>query len=122
MPANSVAGRFDTVVTLFSSSVCPVRSSGRPRPAFSPPDPHQEVLGRRLVLQEPRRRVNRLVAVKNIKAGMDTKTILAPFEAEGQALSMMDHPHIVQVLGVGTTAAGHSCFAAFLASLRKLPL
>jgi hypothetical protein len=55
-----------------------------------------------------------LVAVKNIKAGMDTKTVLARFEAEGQALSMMDHPHIVQVLGVGTTAAGHSCFAAEL--------
>src|SRR5689334_162809 len=54
--------------------------------------------------------VKRLVAVKLIKAGMDSKSVLARFEAERQALSMMDHPNIARVLDVGTTAAGHPFF------------
>jgi serine/threonine protein kinase len=54
--------------------------------------------------------VKRFVAVKLIKAGMDSKTVLARFEAERQALSMMDHPNIARVLDVGTTAAGRPFF------------
>jgi serine/threonine protein kinase/tetratricopeptide (TPR) repeat protein len=47
--------------------------------------------------------VRRLVAVKLIKAGMDSKQVLARFEAERQALALMDHPHIARVLDGGTT-------------------
>src|SRR5437868_5483715 len=54
--------------------------------------------------------VKRLVALKLIKAGMDSKTVIARFEAERQALSMMDHPNIARVLDVGATAAGRPFF------------
>ena len=50
--------------------------------------------------------VKRLVALKLIKAGMDSKIIVARFEAERQALSMMDHPNIARVFDVGTTSTG----------------
>src|SRR5215471_16493544 len=53
--------------------------------------------------------VKRAVAVKVIKAGMDSKAVLARFEAERQALAMMDHPNIARVLDAGTTeGGGHS--------------
>ncbi len=47
--------------------------------------------------------IKRLVAVKFIKAGMDSKEVLARFEVERQALAMMDHPNIARVLDAGTT-------------------
>ena len=47
--------------------------------------------------------VKRPVAVKLIKAGMDSKAVLARFEAERQALALMDHPNIAKVLDAGTT-------------------
>jgi WD40 repeat protein/serine/threonine protein kinase/Flp pilus assembly protein TadD len=50
--------------------------------------------------------VKRLVAVKLIKAGMDSRQIIARFEAERQALALMDHPNIARVLDGGTTDAG----------------
>jgi non-specific serine/threonine protein kinase/serine/threonine-protein kinase len=53
--------------------------------------------------QEP---VQRKVALKIIKAGMDTKEVIARFEAERQALALMDHPNIARVLDGGTTEAG----------------
>src|SRR5262245_24777770 len=46
--------------------------------------------------------LDRLVAAKLIKAGMDSKTVLARFEAERQALALMDHPNIARVLDAGT--------------------
>src|SRR5262249_42544734 len=46
--------------------------------------------------------VQRLVAVKLIKSGMDTKQVVARFEAERQALALMDHPHIAKVFDAGT--------------------
>ena len=48
--------------------------------------------------------VKRLVAVKLIKPGMDSRQVLARFEAERQALALMDHPNIAKVLDAGTTA------------------
>jgi serine/threonine protein kinase len=54
--------------------------------------------------------VKRAVAVKVIKAGMDSKAVLARFEAERQALAMMDHPNIARVLDAGTTDGGRSFF------------
>jgi serine/threonine protein kinase/Flp pilus assembly protein TadD len=50
--------------------------------------------------QEP---VKRLVALKLVKAGMDSKQVLARFEAERQALALMDHPNIARVFDAGTT-------------------
>jgi len=57
--------------------------------------------------QEP---VRRMVALKIIKAGMDTREVVARFEAERQALALMDHPNIARVLDGGTTATGRPYF------------
>lgn len=54
--------------------------------------------------------VKRAVAVKVIKAGMDSKAVLARFQAERQALAMMDHPNIARVLDAGTTEGGRPFF------------
>ena len=48
--------------------------------------------------------VLRRVALKIIKPGMDTRKVIARFEAERQALALMEHPHIAKVLDAGTTA------------------
>src|SRR5262249_33476367 len=50
--------------------------------------------------------IKRLVAVKLIKAGMDSKQVIARFEAERQALALMDHANIARVLDAGTTSTG----------------
>ena len=57
--------------------------------------------------QEP---VRRKVAVKIIKPGMDTRQVIARFEAERQALSLMDHPNIARVLDAGATGSGRPYF------------
>ena len=54
-------------------------------------------------MAEQREPVKRLVALKLIKAGMDSKGVLARFEAERQALALMDHPSIAKILDGGTT-------------------
>ena len=47
--------------------------------------------------------VKRLVAVKLIRAGMDSRQVVARFEAERQALALMDHPNIAKVFDGGAT-------------------
>ena len=54
--------------------------------------------------------VRRVVALKVIKLGMDTKSVIARFEAERQALAIMDHPNIAKVLDAGATASGRPYF------------
>src|SRR5437764_12679146 len=54
--------------------------------------------------------LKRLVAVKLIKAGMDSRQVIARFEAERQALALMDHPNIAKVLDAGTTSGGRPYF------------
>jgi serine/threonine protein kinase/Flp pilus assembly protein TadD len=54
--------------------------------------------------------VRRLVAIKLIKAGMDSRQVLARFQAERQALALMDHANIARVLDAGTTGAGRPYF------------
>ncbi|MBI4718824.1 MAG: serine/threonine protein kinase [Planctomycetes bacterium] len=61
-------------------------------------------------LAEQTEPVYRKVALKIIKAGMDTKQVIARFEAERQALALMDHPNIARVLDVGATQAGRPFF------------
>ncbi|MBI5690520.1 MAG: protein kinase [Verrucomicrobia bacterium] len=55
--------------------------------------------------------LRRQVAVKVIKLGMDTKEVIARFDAERHALAMMDHPNIAHVFDAGATAAGRPFFA-----------
>jgi len=54
-------------------------------------------------LAEQEEPVRRRVALKVIKLGMDTKSVIARFEAERQALALMDHPNIAKVLDAGAT-------------------
>jgi serine/threonine protein kinase len=54
--------------------------------------------------------VQRKVALKLIKAGMDSRQVIARFEAERQALALMDHPNIAKVLDAGTTENGRPYF------------
>jgi serine/threonine protein kinase/WD40 repeat protein len=59
---------------------------------------------------EQKRPLRRKVAVKLIKPGMDTSQVIARFEAEREALSLMDHPNIARVLDAGTTDQGRPYF------------
>ena len=64
--------------------------------------------------------VRRKVALKVIKPGMDTKQVIARFEAERQALAMMDHPNIAKVLDAGATESGRPYFVMEL--VRGIPI
>ncbi len=57
---------------------------------------------------EQEKPVRRKVALKIIKLGMDTKQVIARFEAERQALALMDHQHIARVLDAGSTESTDS--------------
>ena len=59
---------------------------------------------------EQREPIHRIVALKVIKLGMDTKEVIARFEGERQALAMMDHPNIARVFDAGATDAGRPYF------------
>jgi eukaryotic-like serine/threonine-protein kinase len=61
-------------------------------------------------IAEQEQPVRRRVALKVIKLGMDTKSVVARFEAERQALAMMDHPNIAKVLDAGETETGRPYF------------
>src|ERR1043165_5699062 len=64
--------------------------------------------------------VRRLVAVKLIKAGMDSRQVLARFEAERQALALVDHPNIAKVFDAGETPEGRPYFVMEL--VRGVPI
>jgi len=61
-------------------------------------------------MAEQEKPVRRRVALKIIKLGMDTKNVIARFEAERQALALMDHPNIARVLDAGATETGRPYF------------
>lgn len=61
-------------------------------------------------MAEQERPIHRKVALKIIKLGMDTRSMIARFEAERQALAIMDHPHIAKVYDAGATDAGRPYF------------
>ena len=61
-------------------------------------------------MAEQREPVRRKVAFKIIKLGMDTREVIARFEAERQTLAMMDHPNIAHVLDGGATESGRPYF------------
>lgn len=64
--------------------------------------------------------VQRLVALKIIKLGMDTRNVIARFDAERQALALMDHPNIAKVLDAGATETGRPYFVMELVQGVKL--
>jgi eukaryotic-like serine/threonine-protein kinase len=71
-------------------------------------------------MAEQKEPVKRRVALKIIKLGMDTKQVVARFEAERQALAMMDHPNIARVLDAGATETGRPFFVMEL--VRGVPI
>jgi parallel beta-helix repeat protein len=84
---------------------------------FSAPVPKIEgyhiisTLGEGVYLAEQQRPVKRRVALKVIKPGMDSKQVIARFEAEEQALALLDHPNIAGVYEAGMSESGQSYFA-----------
>ena len=71
-------------------------------------------------MAEQEQPVRRRVALKIIKLGMDTKQVIARFEAERQALAMMEHPNIARVLDAGATENGRPYFVMEL--VRGIPI
>ena len=71
-------------------------------------------------MAEQREPIKRKVAFKVIKPGMDTRQVVARFEAERQALALMDHPNIARVLDAGTTDSGRPYFVMEL--VRGVPI
>lgn len=71
-------------------------------------------------MAEQREPVRRRVALKVVKLGMDTKQVIARFEAERQALAMMDHPNIARVFDAGSTESGRPFFA--MEYIRGIPV
>ncbi len=69
---------------------------------------------------EQNRPIRRKVALKIIKPGMDTKEVIARFEAERQALALMDHPNIAKVFDAGSTDSGRPYFVMEL--VRGIPI
>jgi serine/threonine protein kinase/Tol biopolymer transport system component len=89
----------------------------------SPPEISGETIGRYKLLEkigeggmavvymaQQEQPIRRKVALKIIKVGMDTKQVIARFEAERQALALMDHPHIAKFLDAGSTDGGRPYF------------
>jgi len=71
-------------------------------------------------MAEQEQPVRRSVALKIIKLGMDTRQVVARFEAERQALAMMNHPHIAKVFDAGATDSGRPYFVMEL--VRGIPI
>jgi len=105
----------------------------RQRAGATGPGEHPEQIGPYKILQvlgeggmgvvymaEQREPFERRVALKIIKLGMDTKEVIARFEAERQALAVMDHPSIARVFDAGATEAGRPYFVMEL--VRGVPL
>ncbi|MEM6749132.1 MAG: serine/threonine-protein kinase [Planctomycetota bacterium] len=119
LEADAEAASFLESVTLDPEATLEHRVGAPPPPSEQP----GQELGRYKLLQkigeggfgsvwmaEQREPVKRRVALKIIKLGMDTKQVIARFEAERQALAMMDHPHIAKVFDAGSTETGRPYF------------
>ncbi len=112
-PLQSAAGPSDEDLLALQSTVTADSRSLEPAQVF---DRYRllEKLGEggmgEVWLAEQQEPVRRRVALKVIKAGMDTAQVIARFEAERQALALMDHPAIARVFDAGATPAGRPYF------------
>jgi serine/threonine protein kinase/tetratricopeptide (TPR) repeat protein len=106
-------------VTSFDGASNPTDLSATPPPSevsFSPVGPYKLLRqigegGMGVVyLAEQESPIRRRVALKIIRPGLDSDQVIARFEAERQALAMMDHPHIAKVFDAGTTETGQHYF------------
>ena len=101
----------------------PVDDNERTETSASGPSPPSECIDHYRLLQklgeggmgvvwlaEQTEPIKRRVALKIIKSGMDTKQVVARFEAERQALAMMNHPNVAKVLDAGSTPQGRPYF------------
>jgi len=101
----------------------PHETSGQLKPTASVGEKPGDLVGRYKLLQqigeggcgvvfmaEQQEPVRRRVALKIIKPGMDTKSVIARFEAEGQVLALMDHPNIAKIFDAGATESGRPYF------------
>jgi WD40 repeat protein/serine/threonine protein kinase len=108
---------------LESAAGAPAALAGGIRPLVTPGSKPGDRIGRYKLLEQigeggcgvvfmadQEEPVHRLVALKVIKLGMDTKSVIARFEAERQALALMDHPNIAKVLDAGATETGRPYF------------
>src|SRR5579871_621395 len=122
---SDLRARVDALLVAHDRSDSFLKSAGT-NPGSTAPIAHKEPIteiGRYKLLQqigeggfgvvfmaEQREPVRRKVALKIIKLGMDTRQVVARFEAERQALAMMDHPNIAKVLDGGETESGRPYF------------
>ena len=118
LQASDEAGNF-----LESPAAVPTGPGGTVRLPATPTEKSGDRIGRYKLLQqigeggcgvvymaEQTEPVHRRVALKVIKLGMDTKQVIARFEAERQAVALMDHPNIAKVLDAGATDTGRPYF------------
>ena len=96
--------------TASMASASPTESSGTVIGPYKLLQPIGEGGMGTVYMAEQTQPVRRTVALKLIKAGMDSRQVLARFGAERQALALMDHPNIAKVLDAGTTDAGRPYF------------
>jgi eukaryotic-like serine/threonine-protein kinase len=109
--------------TLLTTQAEAARPTIRPDLADAPDEAVGQTIGRYKLLEkvgeggfgvvyvaEQQQPVRRQVALKIIKLGMDTRQVVARFEAERQALALMDHPNIAKVLDAGATDSGRPYF------------
>ena len=119
---NEPAGEF-LEKPAYSDSSAPAMPGGSIRLSAALSEKPGDRIGRYKLLATDRRRrlrrglygragspMRRRVALKVIKLGMDTKQVIARFEAERQALALMDHPNIAKVLDAGATETGRPYF------------
>jgi eukaryotic-like serine/threonine-protein kinase len=121
LAAHSAAGSF-----LARPDVTAAHGDGSPPPDLKAVGPYKllQKIGEggmgAVYMAEQEVPVRRRVAVKIIKAGMDSERVIARFEAERQALALMDHPNIARVLDAGTTPDGRPFFVMEL--VRGVPI
>jgi WD40 repeat protein/serine/threonine protein kinase len=121
--AHFQAGSFLEAPALAPGDTAPSTPVPAQRQAAAPPEGAGAVIGAYRLLQpigeggmgtvwlaEQTQPVQRQVALKVIKPGLDSRQVVARFEAERQALALMDHPHIARVLDAGATASGRPYF------------
>ena len=114
LEAHDQAGGFLSDATVSDQSVDQAIASGQIPDRQIGPYRLLQVIGEggfgTVYMAEQESPVRRRVALKVIKLGMDTRQVVARFEAERQALAMMDHPNIAKVFDAGATEAGRPYF------------